>query len=91
MIGDFAHPAGESGRAVDQEVAIIIADRMRLILNLDLDELYIAFTVQGFNNTIEQDDLIAAWEHLNAGERRAWRNYVAYDEFLANERRKHVD
>jgi hypothetical protein len=76
MIGDFAEPRGDSGYSVDHDIAIRIAGEMRQILNMDLEEIDIAFKAYLFNRTIDSEEMIAAWSHLNAGERRAWREFV---------------
>jgi hypothetical protein len=62
MIGDFAHPAGEVGRGVDQELAESVAREMRELLQ----------NIFEFNKALGEDVLFAAWDHLNAMERRAW-------------------
>ena len=46
------------------------------ILNEDLFEEDIAFNCYCFNNIIDGEEMIAAWEYLNPGERRAWREFV---------------
>lgn len=75
MIGDFAPAAGEAGRGIDHEVASRLAGEMRQILNRDLEEADIALEVYLYHLTLDQDEYIAAWEHLNAMERRGWRIY----------------
>jgi hypothetical protein len=90
MIGDYAEPRGDSGYSVDTDVALRIAGEMRQILNLDLDEIDISLEVQIYNRSADSEELIAAWEHLNAGERRAWRQFVNYDEFVKTEKLKHA-
>ncbi|HXN96009.1 MAG TPA: hypothetical protein VN879_16005 [Candidatus Acidoferrales bacterium] len=76
MIGDYADPRGDSGRSVDEERAIQLAGEMRQILNRDLEEVDIALEAYLYNCQVDQDEMIAAWDHLNAMERRAWREYV---------------
>lgn len=76
MIGDYADPRGDSGRSVDTDIAIKVAGEMRQILNLDLEEVDIALKAYLFNCGVDSEELIAAWDHLNAGERRAWREFV---------------
>lgn len=76
MIGDYAPPAGDSGRGVDTDVAINLACQIRAVMNADRDEFLIAAAAYLLNSQCDQDELIAAWEHLNAGERRAWREFV---------------
>jgi hypothetical protein len=77
MIGDYAHPAGDAGRDVDQVEAMSLANNLRGLLNADLDEDTIAMFVydRTFVLNEDQDLFIAAWEFLNAGERRAWKIY----------------
>ena len=82
MIGDYAHPAGEVGRDVDQAHARLIADCMRDVLNKDLPEEAIAVLVHGFCAKLSTDLYVAAWDFLNAGERRAWKAYTNYEEWL---------
>jgi glycogen synthase len=88
MIGDHAQPRGNSGYAVDQEHADKLAQEMRRILNLDLEETDIATQVQIYNAEMDQEEQIAAWEYLNAGERATWRRFVGYEEWLRNEKAK---
>lgn len=71
-----AEPRGDSGYSVDPDEALKVSGEMRQILNLDLEEVDIACAAYLFNNELDSEVLIAAWEHLNAGERRAWREYV---------------
>jgi hypothetical protein len=71
---DYADPRG-SAVSHDIDAAILVAAQMRGILNQDLEEIDIAQAVFGFNNAIDNDEMMAAWDHLNAGERRAWREY----------------
>ena len=79
LIGDYAHPAGEGGRDVPQEDAIKMANHMRWHLNFnferDLNEEDVCRQVYWFDKILnrEQDLYLAAWEHLNAFERRAWK------------------
>lgn len=88
MIGDYAEPRGDLGYSVDHDIATRIAGEMRQILNQDLDEADIATAVQVFNRLIDAEEMIAAWAHLNAGERASWRNFVNYDEYLQAQERK---
>lgn len=79
MIGDYAEPRGSLGYSVDYITAAKIANEMRVIMNMDLEESDIAVQVCIYNqelNTKGADEFIAAWELLNAGERRAWREFV---------------
>lgn len=73
---DSHDPRGNLGVSVDIDIALRIAGEMRQILNMDLEEIDIGLKAYLFNAQVEQEELIAAWEHLNAGERRAWREYV---------------
>lgn len=91
MIGDYAEPRGDSGYAVDQEEAASIAGHMRQILNRDLEEIDVATEAQIYNRAVGQDEMIAAWELLNAGERASWRRFVNYDEwFRLEEIKRHA-
>lgn len=76
MIGDYCDPRGNSGFAVDHDIAARIAGDMRQIMCMDLDEIDIGLKAYLFNIEIEQEEMIAAWELLNPGERRAWREFV---------------
>lgn len=87
MLGDFAHPAGDSGRDVDQEKALHIAIGMRVVLNSDLSEELLAQSIQIINREMDQESMIAAWELLNAGERAAWKRYCHYEEWLKEQLR----
>jgi hypothetical protein len=91
MLGHFAEPRGNSGYSVEHEDAVRIVIEMRRIMGMDLDELDVATAAQIYNGSVDGEEMIAAWELLNAGERRAWRNFVEYEEFLKVERLKHVD
>jgi hypothetical protein len=66
MIGDFAHPAGEGGRDVAQDLAESVAGEMRELLDV----------IYKFNCVCDPDVMIAAWDYLNAGERAAWARVV---------------
>jgi hypothetical protein len=90
MIGDFAEPRGDSGYSVDTDVALRIAGEMRQILNRDLEEIDISLEVTLYNCQIDAEEMIAAWEFLNSGERRAWTQYLRYEEFLESERLKRL-
>lgn len=78
MIGDFAAPQGEGGRAVPWEVANRIAGEIRQVMNEDLSEEDMAVQAYCLNIYLQrdQDELIAAWDLLNARERRAWKELV---------------
>lgn len=91
MVGHFAEPRGDSGYSVDHDIAMRIVVEMRRIMSMDLDELNLATAAQIYNGSVDGEEMIAAWGILNAGERRAWRNFVEYEEFLKIERLKHVD
>ena len=89
LIGDFAAPQGDMGREVSWEAAAEVAAIMRGILNQDLDEEDIARSVYDFNsylNLRQQEELVAAWELLNAGERATWKRFVNYDQWLFEEK-----
>lgn len=62
MIGDFAHPAGKAGRGVDMDRILALATEMRDLLE----------AIYRWNCVVDQEELVAAWEYLNAGERAAW-------------------
>jgi hypothetical protein len=79
MIGDAAQPRGELGYAVPDHIAQRICGEMRRIMNQDLEECDIAMDAHLFNLECcrhDAEELIAAWEFLNPGERRAWRAFV---------------
>lgn len=78
FLKDSHDPRGSLGVNVDHDVATQIAGQMRQILNLDLEETDIATAAYAYNVELatKQEEFIAAWEFLNAGERRAWREYV---------------
>ena len=76
MIGDFAHPAGEAGRSVPLEIAEECAAEIRQMINRDLEEPQIALNCYLYNCQVDQEEIIAAWDYLNAGERRAYKEYV---------------
>lgn len=80
--GDMYLPAG-----VSREVALKIAGEMRQILNRDLDEVDIALEVTLFEDQIESEIKLAAWGYLDASERRAWKNFINFEEFVRNEKR----
>jgi hypothetical protein len=82
MLGDTAVPAGEVGRDIDQEQAMGVANGMRMLLLADLPEEAIARGVHVFSAELDSDLYVAAWEFLNAGERRAWKAYMNYEEWL---------
>lgn len=76
MIGDYAEPRGNLGYSVDHDIAARIAGEMRQIMNMDLEEIAIGLKAYLFNTQVETEEMIAAWELLNPGERRAWREFV---------------
>lgn len=76
MIGDYAEPRGDAGYSVDHDDAVRLAENMRAVMNADREEALIAAAAWTLNLQCDQDELIAAWEFLNAGERRAWREFV---------------
>ena len=82
MIGDAAKPRGESGYAVDHDIAFAITTEMRRIMALDLDERDVATAAQIYNAEVDSEEMIAAWALLNAGERASWRSLVNYEEYL---------
>lgn len=86
MLGDHYLPVGS-----DREVALKIAGEMRQILNRDLEEIDIALEATLYEALIDREDMLAAWGYLNAGERRAWKNFLDYESFLESERIKHAD
>lgn len=61
MIGDYSDPLGDQG--VDSDLAISIANEMRTMLE----------TIYRFNCVCGSDEMLAAWRHLNAMERSAWK------------------
>jgi hypothetical protein len=65
MMGDFAHPAGEA-KSIDMDRVIALANEMRGLLE----------AIYRWNLVCDQEDLIAAWEYLNAMERAAWHKVV---------------
>lgn len=88
MIGDYSEPRGDLGYSVDHDIAIRIVGEMRRIMALDLEEADVATAVQVYNAEVDAEEMIAAWEHLNAGERASWRNFVNHDEYLRAQERK---
>ncbi len=66
IIGDFAHPAGDAGRAIDIDRILQLACEMRQLL----DAIY------RWNICCDQEELIATWEYLNPMERAAWAKVV---------------
>jgi hypothetical protein len=76
MIGDYAEPRGDAGYSVDHEVAMRLASDIRAIMNADREEDLIAASAFLYNSQCDHEELIAAWEFLNAGERRAWKEFV---------------
>lgn len=76
MIGDYAEPRGDLGYSVDHEIAQRLADGMRKVMNADREERLISAAAHLFNSQCDHEELIAAWGLLNAGERRAWREFV---------------
>lgn len=90
MLKDYAYPQGNLGYA-DSVEGEKIAMEIRRILNLDLYETDIVTQVEIYHSVLTNEHLLAASLHLNPRERRAWRTYLCYDEFLRNEKMKHVD
>jgi hypothetical protein len=82
--GDSYLPEGMS-----RGVALKMAGEMRQILNRDLEESDIALEVTLYEVTMTNEEKLAAWGYLDAGERRAWKNFLDYETFLENERRRH--
>ena len=82
LIGNYTDPRGEAGRDVPTELAEAMASDMRLLLESDLDEVSMSHQVRIYSRNMDQDLFVAAWEFLNAMERRAWRAYVSYEEWL---------
>ena len=78
MIGDYAEPRGDLGYSVDPDIAQSAAEDMRAILKMDAEEQEIAVAAFELNRRLNADQelFIAAWELLNPGERRGWREYV---------------
>lgn len=78
FLRDSHDPRGNLGVGVDHDVATAIAGQIRQILNLDLEEADIATAAYIYNSELatKQEEFIAAWEFLNPGERRAWREFV---------------
>lgn len=76
FLKDSHTPQGDLGRSVDIDLALKLAGEMRQILNMDLEEIDIGVKAYLFNASVDTEEMIAAWEHLNAGERRAWKEYV---------------
>ena len=62
MIGDYTDPRGNSGWSIDPAIVDSVAHEMRGLLE----------AIYRYNCVADQDVMIAAWEHLNAMERRAW-------------------
>lgn len=88
MLSGYGVPQGDLGRSTDHDTAVGIATEVRRILNLDLDEIDIATQVQIYNAEVDAEQMMAAWDHLNAGERAAWRNLLNYNEWRRNEELK---
>lgn len=76
MIGDYAEPRGDLGYSVDHDTASRLASDIRAIMNADRDESLIGAAAYLYNSQCDHEELIAAWDLLNAGERRAWREFV---------------
>lgn len=76
FLKDSHDPRGDLGRSVDIDLALKLAGEMRQILNMDLEEIDLGLKAYLFNASVDTEEMIAAWEHLNAGERRAWREFV---------------
>ena len=60
------------------EAAIDTAHRMRVLLRSDLDEFELADRVCAMNDELNADTELmqAAWQVLNGGERRAWKQFL---------------
>jgi hypothetical protein len=85
FLKDSHDPRGNLGVSVDFDVATRIAGEMRQIMNRDLEEIDIGLEAHLYNGGVDQEEMIAAWEHLNAGERRAWREFVRIGKAHANQ------
>lgn len=68
-----------------------VAQEMRRIMTLDLDEIDIRTQVQIYQAELSTEDQLAANLHLNPSERRGWKDYLRYEEWCRHERLKHVD
>lgn len=75
MIGDAAQPRGTLGFAVDHDTAMQLVRDIRSIMTADREESQVAAAAYLYNGQCDHDELIAAWELLNPGERRAWREF----------------
>ena len=73
---DSHDPRGDLGATVDHDTATAIAGQIRQIMARDLEEVDIGLEAFLYNNTLDADQFIAAWEFLNPGERRAWKAFV---------------
>lgn len=85
MLGDYTDPIPDSAYQVPWEIANRIAAQRRLILNRDLDESDIALEIKLYSRSLTNDEYMASDLYLNAGERRSWRDFLNYDEFLQRE------
>jgi hypothetical protein len=88
MLSGYGVPQGELGRSIDHDTALRIATECRRIMGLDLEELDLATQVQLFNAEVDAEQMGAAWELLNSGERAAWRNLLNYNEWRRNQEMK---
>lgn len=84
FLKDSHDPRGSLGLDVDHDVATAIAGQIRQILHLDLEEADIATAAYIYNSELatKQEEFIAAWEFLNPGERRAWREFVRLGKYV---------
>lgn len=85
ILGDLYLPAD-----ISREVATRIAGEMRQILNRDLEEIDIALEVTLYKCQTDPNEMLAAWGYLDAPERRAWKNFLDYEQFLADHRLKNA-
>lgn len=84
--GDLYLPVGMS-----REVALRMAGEMRQIMNRDLDEIDIALEVTLYESLVDSEHKLAAWGYLDASERRAWKNFLNWKEFVRDERARNAD
>ena len=78
---DYVDPRGPVSE-VDHEIAVQCAGHMRQIMNRDLEEVDIATEAELFAIGTDSEVMMAAWDHLNPGERAAWKKFVRYEEWL---------
>jgi hypothetical protein len=67
---DAHSPLGDLGANVDIDTAMKVADEIRAIL------LRCCLEAVTYDNDCDHDQLGAAWTHLNAPERAAWKELV---------------